>query len=62
MEVLTTEGALNNIRQLGSNSKQIEDRLRQVNILNLPMLNADRAMGDVNFSLDDHVSSSRQSV
>ncbi|MFG6114913.1 M14 family zinc carboxypeptidase [Halobacillus sp. MO56] len=58
-EALTTEGALDYIRHLGSNSTPNQDLLNQVNILILPMLNADGAMGDVNYSLDDHVASGR---
>ncbi|ARI76206.1 M14 family zinc carboxypeptidase [Halobacillus mangrovi] len=58
-EALTTEGALDYIRHLGSNSKKNQKMLKHVNILILPMLNADGAMGDVNFSLEDHVASGR---
>lgn len=52
-EQLTTQGALEFIKHLGTNkTKGILDK---VNILIVPMLNADGAMGDVNFSLDDYV-------
>jgi murein tripeptide amidase MpaA len=52
-EQLTTEGALEFIRSLGNAStKGILDR---VNILVVPMLNADGAMGDVDFPLTDYV-------
>ena len=52
-EQLTTEGALEFIKHLGTN--KMKGVLDQVNILVVPMLNADGAMGDVNFSLDDYV-------
>lgn len=56
-EQLTTEGALEFIKHLGTNkTKGVLDR---VNILIVPMLNADGAMGDVNFSLDDYIASGR---
>ncbi|USK34742.1 carboxypeptidase [Bacillus sp. F19] len=52
-EQLTTEGALEFIKHLGTNkSKGV---LENVNILVIPMLNADGAMGDVNFSLDNYL-------
>jgi uncharacterized protein len=52
-EQLTTEGALEFIKHLGTNkTKGILDK---VNILIVPMLNADGAMGDVDFSLDDYI-------
>jgi murein tripeptide amidase MpaA len=52
-EQLTTEGALEFIKHLGSsNTKGVLDG---VNILVLPMMNPDGAMGDVNFSLDDYI-------
>ena len=52
-EQLTTEGAMQFIKHLGTaNSSGILDG---VNILIVPMLNADGAMGDVNFPLDDYV-------
>ncbi|WP_430295436.1 M14 family zinc carboxypeptidase [Sinomonas sp. B1-1] len=52
-EQLTTEGALAFIRSLGTAStKGILDK---VNILVVPMLNADGAMGDVDFPLTDYV-------
>ena len=52
-EQLTTEGALEFIKHLGTN--KMKGVLDKVNILVIPMLNADGAMGDVNFSLDDYV-------
>jgi murein tripeptide amidase MpaA len=52
-EQLTTEGALEFIKHLGTN--KTKGVLENVNILILPMLNADGAMGDVNFSLEDYV-------
>lgn len=52
-EQLTTEGALEFIKHLGTN--KTKDILDKVNILIVPMLNADGAMGDVNFSLDDYI-------
>ncbi|AQQ52033.1 M14 family zinc carboxypeptidase [Planococcus lenghuensis] len=52
-EQLTTEGALEFIKHLGtSKTKGILDN---VNVLIVPMLNPDGAMGDVNFSLDDYI-------
>ncbi|ALC90885.1 carboxypeptidase [Bacillus sp. FJAT-18017] len=52
-EQLTTEGALEFIKHLGTNkTKGVLDKL---NILIIPMLNADGAMGDVNFSLDNYL-------
>lgn len=52
-EQLTTEGALEFIKHLGTN--KTKGVLDHVNILIIPMLNADGAMGDVNFSLDDYL-------
>ncbi|WP_374702705.1 M14 family zinc carboxypeptidase [Bacillus sp. V5-8f] len=51
-EQLTTEGALDFIKHLGS--QKMKGVLENVNILVVPMLNADGAMGDVNFSLEDY--------
>lgn len=51
-EQLTTEGALEFVKHLGTGKSG--DVLAGVNILVLPMLNADGAMGDVNFPLDDY--------
>ena len=51
-EQLTTEGALTFIKHLGT--EKTKDVLDHVNIMIIPMLNADGAMGDVNFSLDDY--------
>ncbi|MDZ5473498.1 M14 family zinc carboxypeptidase [Bacillus sp. 31A1R] len=52
-EQLTTEGALEFIKHLGTN--KTKGVLDNVNVLVIPMLNADGAMGDVNFSLEDYV-------
>jgi murein tripeptide amidase MpaA len=52
-EQLTTEGALEFIKHLGTN--KLKDVLDHVNVLVIPMLNADGAMGDVNFSLDNYL-------
>ncbi|WP_175639072.1 M14 family zinc carboxypeptidase [Metabacillus schmidteae] len=52
-EQLTTEGALEFIKHLGTN--KTKGVLDNVNILIIPMLNADGAMGDVNFSLDNYL-------
>lgn len=46
-EQLTTEAMLHTIKSLGSPSK--ESLLEDVNVLFIPMFNADGAMGDVNF-------------
>ncbi|WP_309081252.1 M14 family zinc carboxypeptidase [Zhihengliuella sp.] len=54
-EQLTTEGALEFIKHLGS--ARLGDTLEHVNVLIVPMLNPDGAMGDVDFSLDDYVAS-----
>lgn len=54
-EQLTTEGAIEFIKHLGTGKmKGVTDN---VNILIVPMLNPDGAMGDVDFSLDDYVAS-----
>lgn len=51
-EQLITEGALEFIKHLGTGKmKGVTDN---VNILIVPMLNPDGAMGDVDFSLDDY--------
>lgn len=52
-EQLTTEGAMEFIKHLGTGRGQ--DMLSGVNILVVPMLNPDGAMGDVNFSLDGYI-------
>ncbi|WP_246944164.1 M14 family zinc carboxypeptidase [Bacillus pinisoli] len=52
-EQLTTEGALTFIKHLGT--QKTKGVLENVNILIIPMLNADGAMGDVNFSLDNYL-------
>jgi murein tripeptide amidase MpaA len=52
-EQLTTEGALEFVKHLGTGKS--EAILDGVNILIVPMLNADGAMGDVNFPLDDYL-------
>lgn len=49
-EQLTTEGALEFIKHLGT--EKTKGVLDNVNVLVVPMLNADGAMGDVDFSLD----------
>lgn len=54
-EQLTTEGTLEFIKHLGTG--KTKGVLDGVNILVVPMLNADGAMGDVNFSLDDYIAS-----
>lgn len=52
-EALTTEGAMEFIKHLGTGrGSRVLDG---VNILVVPMLNPDGAMGDVNFSLDDYI-------
>ncbi|WP_122261350.1 M14 family zinc carboxypeptidase [Ornithinimicrobium cerasi] len=52
-EQLTTEGAMEFIKHLGTGRGS--DVLDGVNILVVPMLNPDGAMGDVNFSLDNYI-------
>ncbi|WP_079528771.1 M14 family zinc carboxypeptidase [Halobacillus hunanensis] len=54
-ETLTTEGALQVIKHLTSNGKQVQEILKNVNVLIAPRLNVDGAEGDVNFSLEDYV-------
>ncbi len=54
-EQLTTEGTLEVIKHLGSG--RMKDVLDNVNILVVPMLNPDGAMGDVDFPLDDYIAS-----
>ncbi|PLS17686.1 carboxypeptidase [Bacillus sp. M6-12] len=51
-EQLTTEGALEFIKHLGTS--KTKGLLDKVNVLVIPMLNADGAMGDVNFPLDNY--------
>ncbi|SEI02495.1 Zinc carboxypeptidase [Halobacillus karajensis] len=54
-EALTTEGSLDFIKQLGTGkSKGLFD---DVNILIIPMYNADGAMGDVNYELENYAAS-----
>ncbi|CAM4091123.1 M14 family zinc carboxypeptidase [Mesobacillus thioparans] len=52
-EQLTTEGAMEFIKHLGTG--KTSRVLQNVNILVIPMLNADGAMGDVDFSLEDYL-------
>ncbi|MFD4007615.1 M14 family zinc carboxypeptidase [Brachybacterium paraconglomeratum] len=52
-EQLTTEGALEFIKHLGTGRNR--DVLDGVNVLVVPMLNPDGAMGDVDFSLDGYI-------
>ncbi|MEH7343906.1 M14 family zinc carboxypeptidase [Bacillus sp. JJ1532] len=52
-EQLTTEGALEFIKHLGTG--KTKGVLDNVNVLIIPMLNADGAMGDVNFSLENYL-------
>ncbi|MRX72260.1 carboxypeptidase [Bacillus lacus] len=54
-EGLITEGALNFIKKLGTNSKEVRDWLDHVNVLILPRLNPDGAEGDVNFDISHYV-------
>ncbi|GAA0446585.1 hypothetical protein GCM10008934_38880 [Virgibacillus salarius] len=54
-EALTTEGALQFIKQLGTG--KMKGILKDVNVLIIPRLNVDGAMGDVNFPLDDYIAS-----
>jgi murein tripeptide amidase MpaA len=56
-EQLTTEGALSFIKALGTGKSA--DLLENVNILVVPMLNPDGAMGDVDFPLDDYLAKDR---
>ncbi len=54
-EQLTTEGALEVIKHLGTG--RMKNTLKNINILIVPMLNPDGAMGDVNFDLSDYIAS-----
>ncbi|WP_431799945.1 M14 family zinc carboxypeptidase [Halobacillus andaensis] len=54
-EALTTEGSLEFIKQLGSS--KTKDLLNNVNLLIIPMYNADGAMGDVDYELEDYAAS-----
>ncbi len=54
-EQLTTEGALEVIKHLGTG--RMKDTLKNINILVVPMLNPDGAMGDVDFDLGDYLAS-----
>lgn len=54
-EQLTTEGALEVIKHLGTG--RMADTLKDINILFVPMLNPDGAMGDVDFDLSDYIAS-----
>lgn len=54
-EQLTTEGTLEVIKHLGSG--RMKGVLENINILVVPMLNPDGAMGDVDFPLDDYIAS-----
>ncbi|WP_038705380.1 M14 family zinc carboxypeptidase [Planococcus sp. PAMC 21323] len=59
-EQLTTEGTLEFIKHLGTGKmKGVTDG---VNILIVPMLNPDGAMGDVNFSLDDYIAKGERNL
>ncbi|MFC4559992.1 M14 family zinc carboxypeptidase [Virgibacillus kekensis] len=51
-EALTTEGMLDYIKSLGTGKNK--GVLDNVNILLIPMYNADGAMGDVNYELEDY--------
>lgn len=52
-EQLATEGALEFIKHLGTN--KTKGVLDNVNVIVVPMLNPDGAMGDVNFSTDNYI-------
>ncbi|WP_193064613.1 M14 family zinc carboxypeptidase [Oceanobacillus oncorhynchi] len=54
-EQLTTEGTLEFIKHLGTG--KTKGVLDNVNVLIVPMLNPDGAMGDVDFDLDDYIAS-----
>lgn len=54
-EQLTTEGALEVIKHLGTG--RMKSVHEDVNILVVPMLNPDGAMGDVDFDLSDYIAS-----
>ncbi|MEB7505437.1 M14 family zinc carboxypeptidase [Arthrobacter koreensis] len=56
-EQLTTEGALEFVKHLGTG--KTKGVLDGVNILIVPMLNPDGAMGDVDFPLDGYLASGR---
>lgn len=54
-EQLTTEGALEVIKHLGTG--RMKGTLKDINVLFVPMLNPDGAMGDVDFDLSDYIAS-----
>ncbi|WP_088036261.1 M14 family zinc carboxypeptidase [Evansella clarkii] len=54
-EALITEGALNVIKTLSGNSRQVLELAEEVNVFFVPRLNPDGAAGDVNFDISDHV-------
>lgn len=54
-EQLTTEGAMEVVKHLGTG--RMKNTLKDINILIVPMLNPDGAMGDVDFDLSDYIAS-----
>lgn len=53
-EALGTEGALNVIQKLSSNSKEVRELAENVNVIFIPRLNVDGAEGDVNFDISNY--------
>ncbi|WP_218141982.1 M14 family zinc carboxypeptidase [Salipaludibacillus aurantiacus] len=54
-EALVTEAALDVIRKLSRNTPQVREWADHVNVMIIPRLNPDGAMGDVNFDISDYV-------
>ncbi|MED4123316.1 M14 family zinc carboxypeptidase [Halalkalibacterium halodurans] len=54
-EEMVTEGALNVIKNLSTNSRQVRELADSVNVLFVPRLNPDGAEADVLFELEDYV-------
>lgn len=53
-EALITEGALNVIKTLSGNSRQVRELADEVNVFFVPRLNPDGAIGDVNFDISHY--------
>lgn len=53
-EVLSTEAALDVIKNLSANSKNSKDLARKINVLFIPKYNADGGEADVNFPLENY--------
>ncbi|SDI00556.1 M14 family zinc carboxypeptidase [Alteribacillus bidgolensis] len=54
-EAMITEGALELVKKLSTNSEQVKEWAEEVNVLIVPRLNVDGAEGDVNFDISNYV-------